>query len=837
VRRVPGRTPALLVAALAALLALAPSASAAVYPPGFSESEVVTGLNQPTAVAWAPDGRMFIAQKPGFVDVVPAGGSAPQEILDIEDQVNSYWDRGLLGLALDSDFATPGHNFLYIVYVNELAPLMADGDGPMASKVVRYRVAADSSLSERTELLGTQSNSVCPFPSTGTDCMPADSNTHSIGTIRSAPDRTLWIGNGDASSYESAVDPHAYNTYDPTSIAGKLLHVGPDGRGLAGHAFCPMETDLTKVCTKVHAAGFRNPFRFQLMLNDAGTAVDSIAVGDVGWNNLEELDIVPAAPGGKSYGWPCWEGTTKTPYYKDDAGCTAPYTRSHQAPVHEYPHIGTDGGEASRAILGGPEYTGDQFPVAYRGSIFYADYGGAFISRITESGGVWTSHEFTSDPDSDPATDGHGWYGVDLEQGPDDSLYYTAFEQGGPSDGGIWRIEYSDDNQRPVAGIAANPLSGPTPLTVTFHGLPGSTDPDGDPLTYSWDFGDGSADATGETVSHEYADPGPYTVTLTVSDGLKTDTDEVLISAGNPPQPSIEGPASFRAGTPVTLTGSATDAEDADIPEADLNWLVRLIHGSHTHFVGSYAGTDTVQFTPSTDHDADSHYEATLTATDSDDLEGQVTKLIQPETASVHIDSSPTGAPISYGGLDRVAPVDRLAAIGFASTITAGQSFVRDGHTYSFDSWSNGAARSFYLAIPAGGLSLTARYTTPGGTTPPPPAHKGPAIRLQSGIASLLRRGRLAGRVSDSDGVRSVDVGLAQRRGKRCRWWHPRKGLARRAVSCSRVAWMRARVSGGKWSLRLGRKPPAGSYRVALRARDKLGDVTRLTASVKLRRG
>ncbi len=840
-RRVLSRAPVLLCAAAIGLLGLAPAAPAAVYPTGFEETAVTFGLTQPTAVAWAPDGRTFIAEKPGTVRVIPAGQTAPLEdpILDIRSQVNEYLDRGLLGLALDSDFANPAHNFLYLVYVHELQPLTPDGNGAMVSKLVRYRVAANNTLSERTVLLGTYDAGPCPSAPAGSDCMPADSDTHSVGTVRSAPDRTLWLANGDAASYSSFVDPLALRTYDESSLAGKLIHVGPDGTGLAGHAFCPGESNLTKVCTKLHAKGFRNPFRFTLVLGESGN-VEQIALGDVGWNDREELDMIPAAPAARSYGWPCWEGTVKTPYYRDDPVCEAQYALVHEPPVFDYPHRDADGNEASRAALGGPVYTGDQFPAGYRGSFFFADYGGGFIRRLVPTGGGgWAPQDFTLDPDSDPHTDGHGWYGVDVEQGPDGSLYFTAFGNGGPGEGALWRIEYSPGNGRPVADIDAAPLAGPAPLTVNFDAS-GSTDPDNDALSYEWDFDDGSPDGSGATVSHEFAAEGQYTVTLTADDGRgKTDTVSVVVTVGSAPTAQIAGPATFRAGIPVTLTGSATDPDDGPLPESALDWQVRLIHGSHTHFVGSYPDTDTLEFTPRTDHDADSHYEVTLTATDSDGLATSAGKQVNPETARLLLESSPPGAPITYGGLDRLAPVDRMAAVGFASTITAAESFLRDGHTYVFDSWATGGPRSQAVTIPVGGLSLLARYAA---TDLPPPVNgntpdtAGPTVRLQRNIARLIRRGLLSGSVSDPNGVGRVDVGLAQVRGKRCRWWRPRKGLTRRASSCARPSWMRARISGSKWTIRLRGKVPAGRYRIALRARDRAGHESKRIVAAKLPR-
>ncbi len=76
-------------------------------------------------------------------------------------------------------------------------------------------------------------------------------------------------------------------------------------------------------------------------------------------------------------------------------------------------------------------------------------------------------------------------------------------------------------NHAPVA-VVGLPLAGDEGALIGFSGA-GSSDPDGDPLTYDWDFGDGTT-GTGATPSHAYADNGSYTVTLTVSDGQLTNT-------------------------------------------------------------------------------------------------------------------------------------------------------------------------------------------------------------------------------------------------------------------------------------------------------------------------
>src|SRR5436190_1057363 len=293
------------------LLAAAPAARATSYPDGFAERTLAGGLNSPTAVAWAPDGRMFVAEKSGRVRVVTAAGqllSTP--LIDISSHVNDYWDRGLLGIAVDSDFV---HNhYLYLLYVYDSDPM--NHTGPKTSRLTRVVVQSNNTVANPSSpekvLLGTYAMTPCSTPSNGLDCIPAEGGSHSIGTVRSAPDGTLWVGSGDAWNYQ-------FRTYDEQSFAGKIIHVDRDGKGLAGHPFCPSDTNLADVCTKVYAKGFRNPFRFSLRGDGKGPAV-----GDVGEDSREELDLLQP---GKNYGWPCYEGDIKNPAYVDNSGCSSLY--------------------------------------------------------------------------------------------------------------------------------------------------------------------------------------------------------------------------------------------------------------------------------------------------------------------------------------------------------------------------------------------------------------------------------------------------------------------------------------------------------------------------------
>jgi glucose/arabinose dehydrogenase len=804
------------IAAVVATVTCAPSAGAVTYPAGFEDTPIATGLTRPTEAAWAPDGRLFVAEKDGALKVVPAGASTATTVADYSARVNSASDRGLLGLAVDGQFAQ--NPYLYLLYTYDLNQVgTRDSESPMVSQLLRVRIDSANQISQETVILGTYTSGVCPPARNDLDCIPADGTSHSIGTVRSASDGTLWVGNGDAAGY-GGVDLTALRTYDETSMAGKLMHIDRNGMGLTGHSFCPADNNLSHVCTKLHAKGFRNPFRFTLRPGGG------ITLGDVGWNTREEIDLI--GEGGKSYGWPCYEGTIQTPGYRDLDQCAAEYAKppgTHVGPDHDYAH------GATASVIGGPTYTAAEYPSGYRDSIFFGDYSGRFVRRLVPNGsGGYGAQGFATD-----------WDGIAVETAPDGNLAYVTVGNFGTASGSVRKIVYSAGNASPVARIQANPTSGPAPLAVTFDGRT-SSDPDGDPLSYNWDFGDGSS-SSASNPAHTYAF-GSYTARLTVSDGRgKSSSATATINAGNaPPVVNAIPPSSYRGGETFVIIGSASDAEDGQLPPSALDWNVRLVHGSHDHFVGAYADVAQVDVNALTDHDADSHYEAELTATDSAGASATKTISVYPETTTLRLRSSPSGAPLSYAGKQLSTPQDLTAAVGFHTTLSVPETFAQGGKIFNFASWSDGGARVHDYTVPPAGGTLTAGFTdaagqAPGGLTPGgsegPADRTGPTLQV---TAVSSRRGRLRGSARDPSGVRLVQVALRGSRGKAgCRWWIPR--LERMSVSrrsCRRPRWLAAELTatkgGARWRAKLGGSLRAGRYRVIVRAFDTKGNRSRL---------
>jgi glucose/arabinose dehydrogenase len=414
-----------LLVALAAFLT--PSAAgAASLPGGFSLRPMISGLDAPTAVSWAPDGRMFISEQKGIVLVVPPGSSSPTQLLDISAHVNSFYERGLLGIVPDSAFASNG--YLYLSYTLDDNPL--DDDNAKAARVTRVTVQGDNTVanpaSPETTIIGDYPQIPCPSTK-NVDCVPTNGITHTIGAIRAGNDGSLWVAVGDGASADTG-DPLAFRAFDVTSYGGKLLHVSRTGKGLKKHPFCPKDHKLTDVCTKVFARGLRNPFRFSFLPHGA------LAAGDVGAGYAEELDLVK---GGQNMGWPCYEGTAQSDFAKYSQ-CKQLYKKERKRKKHGKPPLVTKPAYQyfhnfqGSVVVAGPRYAKTRYPKKYRKRVFFADYLRGFIKTIDLG---------AKGKKGKPSAFATGVPGiVDIEQGPDGNLVLVNYGNGQPGTGSVQEL-------------------------------------------------------------------------------------------------------------------------------------------------------------------------------------------------------------------------------------------------------------------------------------------------------------------------------------------------------------------------------------------------------------
>ena len=390
------------------------SRAAMAAPPGFQPQTVVSGLNLPTSFAFTPDGRIFIAEKSGVVRVFKNGALLPTPLIDISAKVNNYWDRGLIGMALDPNFAANG--YIYLLYPYEATA--TDDAGGKTARLSRYTVVGDTaSPSTEKILLGTNAGSACTQFPVGSDCIPAEWYGHGVGDIQFGSDGSMFLSNGDASNW-NVVNDDSLRAQSLDSLAGKIMRINPStGQGLPDNPYWNGDPNAAR--SKVWAYGVRNAYRFSIRPN-SGTP-GTVYAGDVGWSDTEELDAVPK---GANLGWPCYEGSVVQPGYQLKPVCQTLYAAvaadpsKWAKPILTYDHNGT-----GAAITGGVFYTGTAYPAPYQGVYFYGDY----ARNQLRYAGVDASNVVTSGPtDFDPAADSP----VDIKVGPDGNLYYLAIGSG-----------------------------------------------------------------------------------------------------------------------------------------------------------------------------------------------------------------------------------------------------------------------------------------------------------------------------------------------------------------------------------------------------------------------
>lgn len=319
--------------AVSVIATLLPAAASA-QPAGFLDSLYAGGLASPTAMAFAPDGRLFVCEQTGALRVIKNGILQTNPFVTIP--VISTNERGLLGIAFDPNFAV--NQYVYVYYsssssgFNRISRFTANGDVAAAgSEVVIFEL----------------------------DETPAPTN-HNGGAIHFGADGKLYAAIGDYAV--------ASNSQTLTNLAGKMLRINADGSIPADNPFFGVTTGKRRA---IWAYGLRNPFTFGVSRSDG-----RIFINDVGAASFEEINDGVA---GSNYGWPNSEGYT-----------TDPGVRS---PLYAYAR---GGGVSNCAIVGGAFYdpVTVRFPGEYVGDYFFADLCSGRISRFDLGTGAVTEFSF-----------------------------------------------------------------------------------------------------------------------------------------------------------------------------------------------------------------------------------------------------------------------------------------------------------------------------------------------------------------------------------------------------------------------------------------------------------
>ncbi|MEX2105494.1 MAG: PQQ-dependent sugar dehydrogenase [Solirubrobacterales bacterium] len=747
-----------------------PPARAATLPSGFQDSVVFDGLEEPTAMQFSPDGRVFVAEKAGRILVYGSlSDPVPEVFADLREQVFDSGDRGLLGLTLHPGF--PGTPFAYALYtfdhvlgVDEPGAHPHWGQGPSyEGDSCEYDPEVDacpvSGRLVRLQAVGNHATSETVL----VEDWCQQNSSHSIGDLEFGPEGALFASGGDGASFNSpdygqygwpqknqcgdppsplgtalstptaeggalrSQDLRTPAPHDPTGLDGTVIRVDPlTGEGLPDN---PLAASADANERRIVAYGFRNPFRFSIN-EDTG----EVYASNVGYDAEEEIDRFSTAPAEPyNSGWPCYEGGGPNlsfafleldlceDLYEEPGATGLPmFKYIHGEPVS--PDDECDSASGS-AVSGSAFYDGESFPGSYHHAFFFADPVRSCI-YVMFAGEDGRPDPLTTTPflvDS-----GTTYPGVDIVMGPEGDLYYTRLFGPEYGPGSIHRISFFSGNQPPVANLTASPQWGDEPLNARFD-AGGSTDADGEDLVYEWDLeGDGSyaAPSADAVESRTFNDSNNHTVAVRVADekGARG-IDRVTVYPGDtPPVPEIVAPAetgpgsglaglTWGVGDKIGFEGVAEDNEDGTLLPTNLDWSSRLYHcpGGPT-----LCHAHPLQAFPSVEsgtllapeHDLPSYIDLTFTAVDSRGLSASRTIELEPRSVSLEIGSLPAGVTLTAGPVTKSGPFTLAAIEGANVTLSAPQTALIGGVEYTFASWSDGGARVH--AVPA---VTSAQYT------------------------------------------------------------------------------------------------------------------------------
>lgn len=384
--------------------------------PAQFEDKLVANISGPTAIAFTPDGRMLITTQGGHLRVYKNDALLPTPVLDLTSRICSDTERGLLGVAVDPNFASNHAIYIYYTFKKYNACPRDSSTSPV-NRVSRFILPDANQIDPSSEVILV-------------DNIPSPHSNHNGGDLQFGKDGYLYISVGDggcdysdptkcAGSNDAARDRHI--------LLGKILRISGDGTIPPGNPFqgansarCNVTgiTDVGKNCQETYAVGLRNPFRIAF---DPNASETRFFINDVGQGQWEEIDEGQVAA---DYGWNIREGFCAT---GSTTNCGTP-PAGLTNPIYAY---GRSAG--CTAITGGAFVPNGLWPAQYNGVYLFGDFGCGNIFMLVSGSNGYTASEFTT-----------GVGGVThLVFSPyirEQALYYATYANGGQ----IRRITYTE---------------------------------------------------------------------------------------------------------------------------------------------------------------------------------------------------------------------------------------------------------------------------------------------------------------------------------------------------------------------------------------------------------
>lgn len=292
-------------------------------PLGFSDARVTGGIVQGTAMALAPDGRLFVAEQKGSIRVIKNGALLATNFVNLNTRIEG--SRGLIGIAIDPSFTSNKHLYVYYTVFgstvkNRLSRLTANGDV--------FQAGSEKVLWESPILPNAN---------------------HNGGAIEFGKDGKLYLATGDG--FISG------NAQSLNSTMGKILRLNKDGTIPGDNPYYFTASGTNRA---IWASGLRNPYTFAIHRGSGKMFIND--VGDAAFEEVNE------GRKGANYGWDTFEGPANTP------GLTDPY--------YYYDH--TIGSSVIASAFYSPANI--KFPSAYKDDYFFGDYVAGFIKSMDYSG-------------------------------------------------------------------------------------------------------------------------------------------------------------------------------------------------------------------------------------------------------------------------------------------------------------------------------------------------------------------------------------------------------------------------------------------------------------------
>jgi glucose/arabinose dehydrogenase len=616
----------------------------------FVQSKLVGGLNSPTAIAVASDGRIFVAYQGGEVRVVKNGALLATPFVTLD--VNVFDEQGLIGLALDPQFGSNG--YIYLTYtVNNV--------NPAYQRIVRYTASGDVAVAGSATTLFETNDS------------PNEIAYHLGGALNFGQDGKLYVTLGEGLQG---------NEQSLNSFSSKILRINQDGTIPSDN---PFYTTATGKFRAIWAKGFRNPYSFAIQ-----ATTGRIYVNDVGSGAFEEVNEGVA---GANYGFPNSEGSSV------NAGETAPrYVYTHNA--------------GRCAIVGGSFYNPDiaNFPQHYVGNYFFTDYCTSQIFYIDpanlaaqDAAPVLLTVADIGAVDVDVALDGAMYV---LTRG-------NAASGGGTGgeflNGSIYKITYTN-SQKPT--ITEHPQSQTVSVgeTATFKVVAAGQGLSYQWRKNNINIA-GARSATYTTPATMLTDnAAKYKVIIRNAAGAVA-SQEVSLNVTNNRRPdaTILSPvigSTYRGGLVLNYSGSGTD------PDGDTliySWKIDLHHDQHVHPVmPATTGSNSGSFTVSrTFHPDETNVFLRLYLTMSDGTFSDTTYIdVLPRKSTFTLATFPAGLQVLLDDQPRSTPLTVESVVGMTRKL--GVTSPQNGNT--FISWSDGKTVTHSINVLTTPTTYTASF-------------------------------------------------------------------------------------------------------------------------------